>query len=118
MVDDGKGALASAFSICVTKNINEKPSCDYTASLINRDEKLDISILKIDPVDIYGKTVSYGDFKTIEVDYDYVPKTQDETIAIGYPWVGADTISETKGIVSGLSDHNGYKYIKTDTVIA
>ncbi|NDK08578.1 hypothetical protein EOM39_05055 [Candidatus Gracilibacteria bacterium] len=118
VVDDGKGALASAFSICVTKKISEKPVCDYTASLITRDEKLDISILRIDPIDIYGNKVDYTKFKTIDVDYNYEPKNQDETIAIGYPWIGADTISETKGIVSGISEYNGYKYIKTDTLIA
>ncbi|MFA5917053.1 MAG: serine protease [Candidatus Gracilibacteria bacterium] len=118
VVDDGKGALASAFSICITKKLSEKPSCDYTASLITRDDKLDISILRIDPIDIYGNKVDYTKFKTIDIDYDYEPKNQDETVAVGYPRIGADTISETKGIVSGVSEYNGYKYIKTDTLIA
>lgn len=118
VVDDGKWALSSAFSICITKEINQKPVCDYTASLIARDDKLDISILKIDPIDIYGNKVDYSKFATIDIDFDYEPKNQDETIAIGYPWIGADTISETKGIVSGISEYNGYKYIKTDTLIA
>ena len=34
--------------------------------------------------------------KSIDIDFDYIPKNQDETIAIGYPWIGSDTISETK----------------------
>ncbi len=118
VVDDGKWALASAFSICITKKLSEKPVCDYTASLIIRDEKLDLSILKIDPIDIYGNKVDYSKFKTIDIDYDYVPKNQDETIAIGYPWIWADTISETKWIVSWISKYNSYNYIKTDTLIA
>jgi S1-C subfamily serine protease len=75
-------------------------------------------MLKIDPVDIYGNPVDYSKFSTIDIDFSYEPKNQDETIAIGYPWIGADTISETKGIVSGVSEYNGYKYIKTDTLIA
>lgn len=118
VVDDWKWALSSAFSVCITKDINQKPSCDYTASLIARDDKLDISMLKIDPVDIYWNKVDYTKFKNIDIDFDYIPRTQDETIAIGYPWIWADTISETKWIVSWLSDYNGYKYIKTDTLIA
>lgn len=118
VVDDGKWALASAFSICITKKLSEKPTCDYTASLIIRDDKLDLSILRIDPIDIYGNKVDYTKFKTIDIDYDYEPKNQDETIAIGYPWIWADTISETKWIVSWVSEYNGYKYIKTDTLIA
>lgn len=118
VVDDGKWALTSAFSVCITKELNKKPVCDYTASLISRDDKLDISILKIDELDIYGNKVDYSRFKTIDIDFDYVPKNQDETIAIGYPWIWADTISETKWIVSWISEYNGYKYIKTDTLIA
>jgi len=118
VVDSWNGTLAGAFSICITTEISKKPVCDYTASLISRDEKLDISMLKIDPVDIYWNKVDYEKFKTIDIDFDYKPKNQDETIAIGYPWIGADTISETKWIVSWISEYNGYKYIKTDTLIA
>lgn len=118
VVDSWNWALASAFSVCITKNISQKPVCDYTASLIARDDKLDISMLKIDEIDIYGNKVDYTKFKTIDIDFEYTPKNQDETIAIWYPWVWADTISETKWIVSWVSDYNGYKYIKTDTLIA
>lgn len=110
--------MASAFSICITKQNWKKPSCDYTAFLINRDDKLDISILKIDPVDIYWNPVNYNDFKTIEIDYDYIAKNRDDTIAIWYPWIWADTISETKWIISWISEYNWYKYLKTDTLIA
>lgn len=118
VVDSWNWSLASAFSVCITKEISKKPVCDYTASLINRDDKLDISILKIDPLDIYWNKVDYSKFKTIDVDYSYEPKAQDETIAIWYPWIWADTISETKGIVSWVSEYNSYNYIKTDTLIA
>ena len=118
VVDDGKGKLASAFNICITKKSKEKPACDYTATLIARDDMRDVSMLKIDPVDIYGNQVDYTKFKTIDIDFSYVPKTQDDAVLIGYPWVGAETITETKGIVSGTVEYNGYKYIKTDATIA
>ncbi len=118
VVDDWKWALSSAFSVCITKELSKKPICNYTASLISRDDKLDISILKIDNKDIYWNTVDYSKFKTIDIDFNYEPKNQDDVIAIWYPWIWADTISETKWIVSWISEYNGYKYIKTDTLIA
>lgn len=118
VVDDGTGNLANAFNVCVTKKEKERPVCDYTATLIARDDTLDISILKIDPKDVYGNTVNYADFQSIEIDFDYVPKNQDEIVIVGYPWIGADTITETKGIVSGITEYNDYKYIKTDALIA
>ncbi|MDD2516013.1 MAG: serine protease [Candidatus Gracilibacteria bacterium] len=118
VVDDGKGNVSEAFNVCVTKKEKEKPVCQYTASLIERNKDMDVSILKIDPVDIYGNSVDYSKFKTIDIDYSYEPKTQDEVIATGYPWIGSDTITETKGIVSGVSEYNNFNYIKTDTIIA
>lgn len=118
VVDNGKGKLASAFNVCVTKKIGEKPSCDYTATLISRDDTMDVSLLKIDPTDIFGNAVDYAKFKTIDIDFSYNPQTQDEAVIIGYPWIGSETITETKGIVSGISEFNGYKYIKTDATIA
>ena len=118
VVDDGKGKLATAFSVCITKIQGQRPACDYTATLINRDDKLDISLLKIDPQDIRGQKVDYSQFLTIEPDFNYMPKVQDEVVIIGYPWIGADTITETKGIVSGVMEYNNYQYIKTDALIA
>ena len=118
VVDDGKGKLATAFSVCLTKVQGQRPACDYTATLINRDDKLDVALLKIDPQDINGQKVDYSQFLTIEPDFNYAPKTQDEIVLIGYPWIGADTITETKGIVSGVMEYNNYQYIKTDALIA
>lgn len=118
VVDDGTGHLASAFSVCVTKQLKARPTCDYTASLIARDETMDISILKIDPKDVHGNAVDYGNFQKLDVDFDYTPTAQDDTVIIGYPWIGADTITETKGIVSGTTQYNGFQYIKSDAVIA
>lgn len=118
VVDDGTGKLATVFNVCVTKKEKERPTCDYTASLIAREEQMDVSLLQIDPKDIYGNPVNYAAFKTIDIDYAYIPKTQDEAVLIGYPWIGADTITETKGIVSGLAEVNGFQYIKTDATIA
>lgn len=118
VVDDGKWNVADVFNICITKKIKEKPSCDYTATLIDRDENKDIAILKIDNKDINGIDVNYNNFQNIEVDFEYTPKTQDEVIAIGYPWIWADTITETKWIISWISKYNDNSYIKTDTIIA
>jgi S1-C subfamily serine protease len=104
--------------VCITKKAGDKPVCNYTAKLLDRNQGLDLSLLKIDPLDISGNPVNYEAFPIIEIDFDTVPQTQDEVIAIGYPWIGADTISQTKGIISGTSEYNGYRYLKTDTLIA
>lgn len=118
VVDDWTGKFSDIFNICITKKIKEKPECNYTATLINRDVGKDFAILKIDPTDINWKEVDYTKFKTIDIDYNYEPTNQDDVIAIWYPWVGSDTITETKWIISWVSKYNEYNYIKTDTLIA
>ena len=118
VVDDGKGNPLTIFNICVSQHEEDRVNCPYTATLINRNETMDIAILKIDPTDIYGQKVDYTKFNTIDVDFEYVPKTTDEVEAVWYPWVGSDTITKTKGIVSGTAKNNDITYIKTDTLIA
>ena len=117
VVTDEAGNEITYFNVCMTKVLNTKPECNYTATLIARDENMDIAILKIDDKDIFGNNVDYSSFKHIDIDFDYVPKAQDEVISVWYPWIGADTITETKWIVSGIIEYNWYKYIKTDSII-
>lgn len=57
-------------------------------------------------------------FTVLPTDYSYMPNAGDPVIARGYPWVGANTLTETQGIVSGTYAYNGNTYIKTDTLIA
>lgn len=69
-------------------------------------------------MDIFGRSVNFSSFTTLPIDYSYTPNAGDAVIARGYPWVGANTITETQGIVSGTYLYNNNTYIKTDTLIA
>jgi len=108
----------SAFSICMSLSTNSRPVCNWTASLIAKDAQKDIALLRIDPVDINGDQVNYSTFRVLSLDYDYIPQPQDTTLAIGYPWIGVDTITQTVGVVAGTQLYNEQNYIKTDTLIA
>ena len=102
----------------MTDNPALPPKCHYTASVVSRDPDLDVAILQIDSTDIFGQKVDFTNLSTLSINMDYVPKTGDTVLARGYPWVGANTITETQGIVSGTAQYNGKRYIKTDTLIA
>jgi Trypsin-like peptidase domain len=118
VVDNGRGGTLPWFSICITVDDTQRPKCHYTASLIARDIRRDVALLRIDPVDIFGKSVNFADLTTIELDYSYVPKAQDTVVAIWYPWVGANTITKTQWVVAGTQPYNDVTYIKTDALIA
>lgn len=118
VVDNGNWWTADIFNICVSNNIWEKPDCNYTASLIARDKLMDIAMLKIDSTDLKWNQVDYSSFEKFDIDFNYKPSLQDEVITIGFPWIGSQTISQTKWIVSWTSKYNNYNYIKTDAMIA
>lgn len=118
VVDDWFGGISDDFSVCLTDNPMLPPRCHYTASVISRNLTKDIALLQIDPTDIFGRAVNFSSFTVLSPDYSYIPNSGDAVIARGYPWVGANTITETQGIVSGTYTYNNNTYIKTDTLIA
>jgi S1-C subfamily serine protease len=118
VVDDGFGGVLDGFVVCLTQDFSQRPDCHFTASLVARDITRDIALLRIDPVDIFGNTVKYNQFSVLTLADEYTPTPQDEVVAVGYPWIGADTITQTVGVVAGTQEYNGYTYIKTDALIA
>jgi S1-C subfamily serine protease len=81
--------------VCVTIAQGSRPVCTYTASLVARDVERDIALLRVDVTDIFDKTVQLSQLPPLSLAFDYLPTSQDKVVAIGYPWIGADTITET-----------------------
>lgn len=118
VVSQENGKAMATFAICMSNSISSRPSCKYTASLIKKDEQKDIALLRIDAIDIDWWKVDFSKFVPLQLDSVYVPKAQDKTLAIGYPSVGADTITQTVGVVAGTQQYNESTYIKTDAAIS
>jgi S1-C subfamily serine protease len=96
VVDDGFGGISDNFAVCITDNPALPPRCHYTASVIDRDVEADIAVLRLDATDIFGKSVDVNTLSTLIMDMDYTPESGDTVVARGYPWVGANTITETQ----------------------
>lgn len=118
VVTKENGNPLTAFSVCVSDSISARPVCSYTASLIAQDSDRDIALLRIDSTDINGNKVDYSVFTPLTIDDRYIPSAQDKTVAIWYPSIWAETITQTVWVVAGSQTYNGYSYIKTDTAIA
>ncbi len=102
-----------AFEVCITFDFKQKPECQYTAQLVSYDADLDIALLKLLPVDIFGNELPALNF--LNYQNQMAPPEQSEITVLGYPASGGDTITVTKGQVSGFEEFNGYNYFKTDT---
>ena len=104
----------TTFQICLTKNINEKPNCDYLAKLVARDKDKDIALLQIVSSSGGNAGVSFPSLNLSQTD---VSQVNGAVTAIGYPAIGEDTVTVTTGIISGKIQKYGNDWIKTDAVI-
>lgn len=104
-----------ALEVCLTASMNEKPDCSYLAKLKAKDKDLDMALLEL------GGAIGGAAEKQIpylELAATNTVKANDEITALGYPGIGEDTITMTKGIASGQTDKYGKTWIKTDAVIS
>ena len=111
--DDNEQKPLDTFEVCITFDVKEEPVCKYTARLVAHDKDLDITILRLNQADVFGR--SLPDLKYLSYQTNSEPKEGSTVQIIGYPGSGGETITITKGQVSGFETYNGYKYFKTDT---
>ncbi|MFH1284053.1 MAG: S1C family serine protease [Candidatus Peregrinibacteria bacterium] len=110
-------ASYDAFQICLTKSNNvREPVCEFTASLVARDADRDIAILKMDPKDVRGNSVSFNFYLPYTNSGNY--EVGEKVTVIGYPDTGGSTITYTSGLISGFLNEGGVNYIKTDADIS
>jgi len=103
----------AVYQICIPENISDEPNCAYTAKVVARDKALDMAILKIE--NITGLS-TLRNFSYLDLDRFNTAQVGDEVVALGYPVIGGETITITKGVVSGEVDKYGQQWIKTDAV--
>jgi S1-C subfamily serine protease len=111
--DDSEYAVA--FQICLTKSISDKPDCTYSANLIAKDADKDTALLKIVNFSGISEMIELPFLNLNQTDSTNV---NDEVTAIGYPAIGGETVTVTKGIISGKTDKYDNKWLKTDAVIS
>jgi S1-C subfamily serine protease len=111
--DDSESEVG--YQICLTKEIDQKPDCSYTAKLIAADEASDLALLQI--VSIAGLS-SATEFPYLETQSGLSGRISEDVSAIGYPSTGGDTVSVTRGIISGIQNKYEKKWLKTDAVIS
>ena len=104
-----------AYQICVVKEVNKKPSCDYLAKVIARNEDKDLALLQIVR---YPSGPELIPFKPLKLSASDVTNINDAVTAAGFPAIGEDTITVTSGIVSGKNEKYGNQWIKTDSVVS
>jgi len=111
--DDNEQKPLDAFEVCITFDVSKEPECIYTARLVANNKDMDVAILKLNQTDVFGQSVP--DLKYLNYKTSSEPKEESTVQVIGYPGSGGDTITITKGQISGFDNYNNFTYFKTDT---
>jgi S1-C subfamily serine protease len=111
-----------ALVVAFTTREDQEPEALYFAEVIQADASLDIAVIQIlrdldenliDPADLNLPYVPLGNADHLRLG--------DTVTILGYPGIGGDTITLTRGEVSGFTSEEGYgdrAFIKTTATIA
>lgn len=95
-------------------SLREPPQVQYIAQVVQENQALDLALLKIVstqdgtplPDNLGLTTIPVGNSDTVKIGH--------ELSIIGFPGLGGDTVTFTKGTVSGFLTDTGENWIKTD----
>ena len=108
--------------IALTLREDAPPVDTYYASIVQADENLDFALIK-PRTDMQGNPIEYS---TMNLPFVGLGDSEslrlgDSITILGYPGIGGETITLTRGQVSGFTSEEGYgnrAYIKTNATIA
>jgi hypothetical protein len=115
VVDADEQAPFEAFEIAITFDLHKRPARRFTARLAAYDRSLDLAILRLNPADALGDALP--ELKSLDWNASVAPKQGQEIQVVGYPASGGETLTVSRGQISGFDRLNGYPCFKTDTDI-
>lgn len=105
----------SSYIVCLTEEINKEPECKYAGKLIASDKELDVALLKIENINGYSNK---NTFSYLNLNSSDTTSVNDQVTAMGYPSIGGETITITKGIISGKESKYNKNWLKIDAVVS
>lgn len=110
-----------AFIAVNPSDLKGLPTWTYQAVMVKGDPKVDLAVLKVSapfkgggslPKNLGLVTISLADSETVEVG--------DEVSAVGYPGIGGDSVTYTRGTIAGFLDEDedgDNDWFKTDAEV-
>lgn len=116
VVTDGYDEPLEAFSICLVTDPKERPACNYTASIVAQNPKLDLALLQLATKDIYGAALP--SLPALSYARTELPAIDTPIVATGFPGIGGETVTSTSGTITGYEEREGVKLLKVDATIS
>lgn len=96
-------------SIGLVDTAGDRIVSEIPASLIAKDDDIDLAVLKVNPSQVDG-------YPRLEIS-ETSAKRGDDIRVFGFPGIGGPTITATSGIISGIDEETGYPFYKTSADI-
>lgn len=93
------------------KNSGDLPEDSFFASVLASDEDMDLAILKLRPITDDAPVLRPLQLTTTNT-------VGQDIVVVGFPAVGGDSVTVSKGIISGFAFLYGSQWIKTDAAIS
>lgn len=108
--------------VAITVEQDQPPERMFYADVVQADAQLDLAVIKIRS-DLSGGDANFASLgiQPVPLGDSDVMSLGDSIVIIGYPGIGGDTITLTRGEVSGFTSEEPYgnrAYIKTSATIA
>ena len=111
VVSPDEECAPDAFEIWLTTNNSQSVKKVYDAEVINSDFASDLGILRITNL---GSNIE----GLVPLEAAPLPIIGDEILVYGFPGIAGDSLTVSKGIVSGFIRQSGSSWIKTDASIS
>jgi serine protease Do len=110
---DGRsdGCTADDIEVRMISSIDRPTTITHRATIAATDERADLAILRVEPIG--AGTVS---LKPVRLGAS--PSAGDDLNIIGFPAIGGQTVTVSKGVVSGFVTIEGTRWIKTDASVS
>lgn len=109
VVHDDNGAPCRELAVWFTRSFEEEPDDWVRAALVAADRRLDLAVLQLEAPVSADRSIRIAAQQL---------KPGESIRILGYPGAGGLTMTLTRGSYSGMIDHEGEAYIKTDADIS
>jgi len=111
IIESDESCSIDEIEILTISSVDQPPIKTHVASVVATDVDADLAILKITPIGNFVRVMK-------PVPVASTVTIGDDLIAVGFPGIGGESVTVTKGEVAGFTNYLGVRYIKTSVSIS
>ena len=111
VISSNKDCTVDEIRVQTVKNSGDLPVDSFIAKVLISEEDIDLAILSIKPISKSAPTL-----RPLELTRTNV--VGQDIVVVGFPAIGGNSVTVSKGIISGFAFEFGVQWIKTDAAIS